>query len=630
MTTQDWQGFVLAHGWRARVHHLATVLQQPPSAINHVRAAGCTPQLKPKEFAELFAIWHGRPPRDNEWPAPVKRGSTYEVLPPELALVATLVGAQSTDEIAAVLTQRLCLLTCDMSAVRSRADVQRMRSSSGLVATDVQGGLTVSQAVKRAGRKDVTRVLLQQEIYKGRLRRFQVGRLSVIPARVFDEWLAARLPEPPDGWIKLWDIEEQLGFSRRSESRPSWYAKQGLIPGALFCAGHRWWVSPAVAEDLIRRRRAGLPMPWSGYSHPSCVKRSYALWRERKHRACAECRAIWATVGGEPRTFEAFFERWRKIPEATKRHLTKPDGLSAIAAAARTGVEKHTIADAILNGILPARRIRGHWAIRPADLDRWVRRRVLTTNGGVRRLHHQPLTFKHAASRSRLSEGTLRRAVAAGTLTQVTRWDGRPGLLAHQVAGLRARVGGYSVADAAGQLGVSAAAFLQSAKICGWQPGFAITRALVYAVKKHREAPWQLTIAQAAKRLRKSAAWVRRAIAAGAIMPLRGLDRRTIMVGRKAIAAMIRGGIPELPVTRRGRPVLWLQQTQAADHAGVTASTIIRWKGLGDLVVEERIDGPYYTKTSVERRARQYWTTECHRKRAVPPAWLQASTTEAA
>src|SRR5688572_7496199 len=89
--TVTWRQFVLEHGWRSRDAWLARVLDQSVDEIRRLKQTGaCTRLPKRLEFGEMFARWHGRPPADEEWPAPAKIGGGYEWLPPELALVAKL------------------------------------------------------------------------------------------------------------------------------------------------------------------------------------------------------------------------------------------------------------------------------------------------------------------------------------------------------------------------------------------------------------------------------------------------------------------------------------------------------------------------------------------------------------
>lgn len=153
-----WQRFVLSEGLGARVRDLAQVLGQPAQAIQQLRSAGAS--IRPAatsapgrgrsagRFAELFALWHGRPPKDHEWPLPALRAKAddYEWLPPELTLLASLVGVLGPTEIAQMLTQRLRQVTGDATAKRSRVSVLNQIARLGLQTSDVLGGVTASAA----------------------------------------------------------------------------------------------------------------------------------------------------------------------------------------------------------------------------------------------------------------------------------------------------------------------------------------------------------------------------------------------------------------------------------------------------------------------------------------------------
>lgn len=625
--TQDWRGFVIEYGRRVDADILAAILGQPSVEIDRVRRQAGTKPGPRRPFAELFTLYRGRPPLEEDWPKPRKQATGYEWLPPELAELARLVGLLPAADIAKVLTERLRRITGDPTAERAEHTVNVRVHKLGLLQSDVLGGLTILEAAKRAG---VTKTLIYQELRRGTLRSFRVGDRHVIPVAVLDAWKGQRLPEPPKGWVKLWDIERSLGLKERS-SRLSWYAKNGLVPGALFCAGHRWWISPEGARELVRRARAGEPLPWHGkYTHPSVTKRSFDLWQRRRHRDCAECTAIWQRVGGAPRTFEKFYPRWTRIPESMKRHVTSPDGLSAARAAEYLGIDKHTICRAIAASELSGRREGPRWVIRRADLDAWVQRPDVLSHHG----DQEPLTFKHAAARYQFTEAFLRQLAADGLLVVAPRKDGRPGVRPWQIASLRARLGDLTLSQAAAAAGVSPQTFVRDARARGWRDGQPFTQEWVDRVRARQDAPWQLTLAEAAQRLGRTVAWVRHAIDVGVLKALKGVDRRQRVVGRKLVEQLLRNGIPELPPTRgRGRPVEWLQGFQACELAGVTIATIKRWAAIR--AIRSRTwrpsDGPYgvrYHKGSVEKRARHYWLHENKFKRATPPAWL--TTKEAA
>ena len=69
----DWELFVIANGWRAQAYELAAVLGRTVDEVQQIRTTGaCTRLEQAKGYSELFALWHGRPPTDDEWPAPRK------------------------------------------------------------------------------------------------------------------------------------------------------------------------------------------------------------------------------------------------------------------------------------------------------------------------------------------------------------------------------------------------------------------------------------------------------------------------------------------------------------------------------------------------------------------------------
>ncbi len=622
----DQRTFVLEHGWRVRADRLAHVLGVDAAAIRTLRNRAPARKGTPKAFGELFTLWHGRPPAEEDWPTPRRIGTRggYEWLTPEELLLASFVGLHGPTDVAGILTDRLRRLTGDANAVRTAHETTIHASKLGLLQSDVLGGLTTAEAAKRAG---VTKTLIFQELHRGTLRAFRVGTRHVIPVRALDDWKATRLPDPPKGWVKLWDLEKPLGIA--GTSRLSWYAKNGLIPGAVFCAGHRWWIAPERAEEMLRTFRAGEPLPWHGkYSHRSVTRRSYELWLKRRHQRCRECAALWMRVGGEPRSFDEFHPRWMQFFEVQKRHLTAPDGISAERSAEQLGVDKHTVGHAIKNRVLPAERIGSRWIIRRADLRAWAARPQNMTSNDRSRSHRMLTTFRDGAVRHRLTSRELGAALKSGALHVV--WQNcRAYLLRHELAALKARINRISVHEAAERAKVSDAVFLRSAKACSWRPGERITARLIYEVRRRREASWQLSFAEAAARLGRPVAWIRAAIAVGVLRPLKGVDRRQIVVGRKRVEQLLRDGIPELPpAPRRGRPVEWLQGFEACELAGVTFSTVKRWAT--DREIRWRpwrsTDGPFgarYHKLSVLKRARRYWSEECRFRRAQPPAWLQ-------
>ncbi|MDP1672020.1 MAG: hypothetical protein Q8L65_02760, partial [Burkholderiales bacterium] len=248
----DWQRFVASYGWRANGHHLAQVVGQPVEVVLKLRDTGICRRLKrARTFDELFQLWHGRPPRDEEWPKPRRRhGKGYEWLQNELALLATLVGTIGKAQIAQALTARLQRATGDRHAERSQQAVQVAINRIGLVSRDVLGGITAPAAAREIGSYST----VHHAIRSGRLTPFRIGKLWVIP---HDQWqrFKADRPPPPAGYVMLSSIRQRLGIS--SDAKLPEYAAMGYIPTAVLCnpklgAGHSssvrgsWYVDRRV------------------------------------------------------------------------------------------------------------------------------------------------------------------------------------------------------------------------------------------------------------------------------------------------------------------------------------------------------------------------------------------------
>lgn len=374
-----WQAFITEYGWRARRDHLAAILQQPATTIDRVRQAGCKRLPAPKKFGELFAIWHGRPPREEEWPKPMKIGGGYEWLAPELQLLARLVGRMDKATIARALTTRLRQVTGDATATRDLNAVQNHINDIGLqIGTDLVGGLTTAEAAKRVGRLAV----VNQAIANGKLRTFRVGKRHVIPRSEFDRWMATR-QEPPTGYVRLASLQAPLGIS--SDSKLPEYAALRYIPTAVLVAGIGtargvWYLAPDVAQQILDAARAGRKLPWHGKPIPSNQQAMWHKWQARKHRRCRRCAEIWR--GRAPKTFEAFCARYHELSLGEKRHVTidksirrrgsdgwRPRG-SVAGRMRRAGL---TVAAAAAQLQQPTKWVRG-----------WIRRGLLDPAGVVR------------------------------------------------------------------------------------------------------------------------------------------------------------------------------------------------------------------------------------------------------
>lgn len=320
----DWKKFVARHGRGAPLHHLAFVLQQPEASIGRLRAAGvCSAGSPRRSYAELFQLWHGREPKEADWPMPrrIRRGE-YKWQGPEFALLASLVGRLGKPDIAQTLSARLQELTGDPKACRTEQSVQNAIARIGMQSGDVVGGITTAEAGQEIGSLPI----VNQAIRKGDLRAMRVGRRWVIPHDMWTAWKACRV-FPPAGYVPLATLKQKLAI--RSD-KLSEFARLGYVPTAMRCnpygTGQKstqfgtWWIDPTVAEQLIADRHAGRPMPWHGMALTDNLRATYALWQERKHpAACKTCQTIWGS-GERPRpsrTTPSAIRRSRMAPSAT-------------------------------------------------------------------------------------------------------------------------------------------------------------------------------------------------------------------------------------------------------------------------------------------------------------------------
>ena len=285
---EGWQRFVIDYGHGASGSDLAAVLQRPIADIVRIRATGASSKSRcRKGFADLFRLRHGREPSDDEWPLPRKQGGrgSYEWQGPELALLATLVGRLSKEEIAQVLTQRLRDVTGDPTAVRNPTAVQVAINRIGMQSSDVLSGITTAEA----GREIGSPAIVNQAIHKGDIRAVRVGRLWVIPYETWKTWKSKRI-FPPTGYVPLAKLKGPLSI--RSD-KLSEFARLGYVPTAIRCNPYgagpstqfgTWYLDGGVANRLIADRRAGQPMPWHGKPLTGNLRATYELWQDRNTR----------------------------------------------------------------------------------------------------------------------------------------------------------------------------------------------------------------------------------------------------------------------------------------------------------------------------------------------------------
>lgn len=623
---KDWQRFVLAHGWKAHAYELAAVVGQPLEEIQRFKTTrACSKLKKLKRFAELFALWHGRSPRDDEWPAPRKaRHGGYEWQAPELALLASLVGRIGKPEISKILTARLRKRAGSARAKRSINAVQMYMGRLGLVTTDVIGGITLEKAAKETG----AYYNIWNAIKRKELRAFRIGRLWTIPHGEWEKWKASRV-FPPKGYVQLSTLKRPLGI--RSDKLSEW-ARMGYVPSALRCNpfGTRakltkfgtWYVDPAVAKKLISDRRAGRPMPWWGKPEPGNLQVTWRLLQKRQHPpTCATCAQIWGPKGA-PRAWDDYVLRYPPLAHGAKRHLTRPwsPGMTIAEVAAHTGRSWTWVRRAIDNGTLSAERTGSRYHVQRAAATHWKARHCPAGSREASWLSLASASLQHQFTQAELQnfikQGRLHTKVGTNGpmrgITYVPR---------HQVRRLRETIG-FSEDEAARRVGVRVSRLRVLLKGVHWRGIGAIPLDTVSAVIRRRYSQdGGDTIEEAAAKLGKTVEWIHERVLDGTIRLMRGKwDRRRLYVSAPMFQRL--EAAKRKPDQRVRLNADWLFIGQAAREAGVSTGTITHWVDAGDLERRQTYLGWRYLRKSVRARARRYWQEEIRFRRATPPEWF--------
>ena len=623
-----WTRFVVDHGHQADARDLAFILQRRLEDISSLRATGvCSKGQREKRFAELFQFWHGREPWEDDWPPPRKvRMGEYEWQAPELALLASLVGRLGIDEIAQALTARLKDLTKDPAARRGKTAVQNAISRIGMQSSDVVGGLTTAAA----GREIGSLAMINQAIHKRDLRAVKVGRRWVIPHDAWAAWKAQRV-FPPDGYVPLSTLKQPLSI--RSD-KLSEFARMGYVPTAIRCNPYgtgqhstqfgTWFIDPEVAKRLVADRHAGRPMPWHGKALGDNLRVTYRLWQKRKHPAsCKTCTEIWGRHGA-PISFEDYERRYPPLAHGAKRHLTFQwtPGLTIAEIARKAGCAVSRVRRATANGTLEASEEGGAMHASKTDMTRWISRGC-----PVGETRHSWLSLATAGKRYLFTERELKTLVAQGRLKSKTGTQGAMrGIVSvsrQQCATLREQVG-FTEQEAARRTGVTVPQLRETLRGVDWRNTGAIPVATVQAVIKRLQSRQGYTIEEAAEALGKDAAWVEDRIRDGTVRLLRTRWDAARLYLSEPMLQRLRAADAKPPSSAPlGKDGLRLGE--AALEAGVTAATIVKWSGQGEL---ERIHEPTgwrYPRDAVRSRARAYWqTVRFHR--ATQPQWLRAET----
>ncbi len=625
---RSWQRFVVDHGHRAALTDLAAILGQPVKDIDRLRRTGvCTKSGAGKKFAELFFLWHGREPAEEDWPAPrVSGGGWYEWQGRELTLLASLVGLLGKTEIAQILTERLQQLTGDASASRTMESVQLAIGRIGMQTGDVVGGISTTEAAREIG----SRPIIYQAIRTGDLRTIRVGRLLLIPHAAWAAWKATRTL-PPAGFVPLATLKQTLSI--RSD-KLSEFARLGFVPTTVRCnpCGKHlpstrfgsWYIDPTVAEQLVADRHAGRPMPWHGKPLSDNLRVTYERWQERKHPpACPTCAAIWGKQGA-PSSFEDYADRYPPLAHGAKRHLTLrcSPSFSVPELARKAGRSVSLVRRAIANGAVNAQRHSGNAYITKTDATRWINRRC-----PVGDKQHSWISVATASKRYLFSKRQLTAFIAQDRLKSKTGTHGAMrGIVyvaKHQCATLREEIG-FTEQEAARRVGVTIPEFRAALVGVDWRGTGAIPLVTVQAVIKRLRARPGHTIEEAAAALGEDVAWIDARIKDGTVRPL---PRRSNPGELYLSEPMIRRlrDIQANPPPPIDPTADLLRLSDAASEAGVTPGTIIKWAKKAELARVHKSTGWHYPRDAVRARARQYWA-QIRFRRATPPHWLQTPT----
>lgn len=619
--------FLTDHGRHVPNHELGFILDLDEREVERVKERlSMKHQAARKPYVELFSLWRGRAPGDEEWPQPriVSSQQSYEWQAPEITLLASLIGRMGTSEIAAVLTARLRKVTGDVHAERTVVSIHNMQTHLGLFSSDVVGGITVNEAGKRVG----SAVHVRHAIRNGDLPASKVGRLLVIPRPAFEAWVDKR-QAPPAGYVQLSTLRERLGIQ---SDKLSEFARAGQIPTAIRCkvssANMRttqfgtWFVSEEVAEKMLADRREGLPMPWHGKPQAENLRRTYDLWLQRRHpKNCKQCAEIWGKAGA-PKTYEQYESRYSPLSMGAKRHLTKPwtPGLGVNEVAVFVGRQHTQVRRAIENGVLRAASIGEKHYVSRTDATRW---KSIGCPTGERAVSW--LSLKTAEKQFGFKPRQLRRFIKDGVL-MVKIGDAGPlkgiEVVSRRQCSLLREALGFSVVEAARRAGVTVEQLLDHTNDLGWRKADGVPLQVIQNIIQRRQSERGYSVEQAAERLGKPVAWVQQMIDEGVVKVARAKWKSERLYFTKPMFARLEAATKG-PVRPERLPDDWKLLSISAADAGVSASTLIKWATAGEVERRQMIDGWRYHQPSVRRRARQYWATEVSgRGRRKPPAWL--------
>ncbi|WP_155416737.1 helix-turn-helix domain-containing protein [Burkholderia vietnamiensis] len=628
----DWKTFVLTHGWRVPAPYVSAIVGRPERQVNALRSRhrmpACDAANPPKRFDELFSLWHGRPPRDAEWPIPRRFSIGYEWLAPELSLLARLTGQLSTAEIADTLTERLRRVTGDQAAGRSRSSVRLATNRIGLQCSDVVGGITPTEA----GREIQSTLVVYQAIENGALKATRVGTRLVIARDDWDAWKATRT-RPPEGYVRLSTIKQRLAI--RSD-KLSEFARMGYIDTAIRCQtfGTRgpstqygtWYVDARVAEQLVEDRRLGNPMPWHGKPIPDNLRATFKQWQRRKHPStCETCSQIWGP-GGPPVSFDDYAHRYPPLDHGAKRHLSRQwyPGLTIPGVARLCDCSVRTVERAIGAGVLAAEQVGHVIYIARSAATRWKARRCPIGDSQL-----SWLSVTAAAQAYGFEDAELEALIADGTFTsKVGEYGAMRGItyvLRQQCADHR-RKNGYTLDEAAKKLRVSHDELRVLLDGVNWRGKTGVPADTIDAMRKRIKSRSGYSFEEAAALLGTSVAWIieQRDKGIFRVLKTHWSDARPYL--STSMLERLRDALAQ-PQHPERLSEDWLRVGEAAVEAGVSVNTLTKWAEQGELDRRASSNGWRYHRDAVRARARAYWqTVRFHR--AVPPDWVRCELGE--
>lgn len=622
----DWQLFIIEHGFRAQAYELAAVLGKDVDSVLKLRNTGvCKPLKRGKTFSELFSLWHGRAPVDADWPAPRKLGlhKTYEWQQPEIALLATLVGTMGVREIAKIMTARLRKVTGDRNTERTLNAIQGRINKIGLQVKDIVGGITTAAAGKEIG----STAIIYQAIDKKQLVTSRIGKLLVINLESWEAWKAKRV-FPPDGYVLLSSLKEKLSIK---SDKLSEFARMGHIPTAQRCNPYgtkgpstqfgTWYVDKKVANQLVADRRAGRPMPWHGKPLLDNLRVTHKTWLKYKHPAsCKTCAEIWGKKGA-PATFEDYVKRYPPLAHGAKRHLTRKwnPGMTVSALAENVNRPVSVVRRAIANGMLETTLEGRKQFVSLTEATRWKARKCPTGES-----EKSWLALDTACKLYLFTRRELRGHIRTGKLTSKIGTDGPMRgveyVSRHQCGKLRQELG-FTEEQAARRVGVTIPRLRLLLDGVEWRKADGIPLATVNAAIKRLQSREGYTFEEAAEDLGESIQWIHECINSGVIKVSQAKwDRR-----RRYITQPMMNRLKEYqknPVRPERLSDDWLRLSDAAQEAGVSTGTIMKWAAEGEMKRRKAKNGWRYHREALRARARRYWlTVRFHR--AIKPDWLK-------